>query len=287
MDPISVLKTLWRHKWVALPMVLLTCAACAYVMFFAQRTYQATMTYALITPKTPTTQELQASPKLAALNADNPYLRSPDRTLLAQVIITKLGSQDVAEQLQRQGLGTEYTVAQSSSSTSGMLLQLAASGTSPAQAVETAVALGQRLTSTLHDVQTINGADELYLFSALPVDGPGQAKEMFSSRLRTLIIVAVGGALLVFGAVSVARSVELSRARRRTVPKPSRRADRTQRQRARATLGRADVTADVTTNLTADQPVPRDAAALLAVPGPADRDRTPWPDEVTGRQDSR
>ncbi|PVZ57057.1 Wzz/FepE/Etk N-terminal domain-containing protein [Arthrobacter sp. H-02-3] len=276
MDPISVLKTLWRHKWVALPMVLLTCAACAYVMFFAQRTYQATMTYALITPKTPTSQELQASPQLAALNSDNPYLRSPDRTLLAQVIITKLGSQDVAEELQKQGLGVEYTVAQSSSSSSGMLLQLAASGTSPAQAVDTALALGKRLTTTLRDVQTINGADELYLFSALPVDGPGQAKEMFSSRLRTLIIVAVGGALLVFGAVSVARSVELGTARRRAEPKPAQDAVRVRRQRAKAPVARPDVALDephprdnVVSGIE-----PRDPASLLTVPGPAGRSRS-------------
>ncbi|MGO4230585.1 Wzz/FepE/Etk N-terminal domain-containing protein [Arthrobacter sp. YAF34] len=276
MDPISVLKSLWRHKWVALPMVLLTCAACAYVMFFAQRTYQATMTYALLTPKTPTTEELQANPKLAALNSDNPYLRSADNTLLAQVIITKLGSQDVGEQLKKQGLGVEYSVGQSSSSSSGMMLQLSASGTSPTQAVDTALALGKRLTTTLHDVQTINGADNLYLFSALPVDGPGQAKEMFSSRLRTLIIVAVGGALLVFGSVSVARSLELGRERRRAESRPAQDAVRVRRQRAETPVQRRHVAPDQ--SLPRDDVVsgiePRDPSSLLAVPSPGDRSRS-------------
>ncbi len=103
------------------------------------------------------------------------------------------------EDLKERGLGTEYTVAQASTFGSGMLLKVSASGTSPKQAVDTAVALGNRLTATLHDVQKINGADETYLFSALPVDGPGQAEEMFSSRLRTLIIVAVGGWRLAVG----------------------------------------------------------------------------------------
>ena len=41
-------------------------------MFFAQRTYQAHMTYALITPKVPTAMELETSPQLAKLNGDNP-----------------------------------------------------------------------------------------------------------------------------------------------------------------------------------------------------------------------
>ena len=99
MDPISVFKTLWRHKWVAMPVVVVTIAACVYVMFFAQRTYQAHMTYALITPKVPTAMELETSPQLAKLNGDNPYLRSPDNTLLSQVLITKLGPRETAEDL--------------------------------------------------------------------------------------------------------------------------------------------------------------------------------------------
>lgn len=224
MDPISVIKTLWRHKWVALPVVLLTAAACVYVMFFAQRSYQATMTYALITPKVPTALEVENDPKLAKANTDNPYLRSPDSTLLSQVLITKLGAQETGASLEKQGLGTEYTVAQASSFGSGMLLQLSASGTSPQQAVDTAMALGKQLTTTLHDVQKINGADESYLYSALAVDGPGQAKEIFSSRLRTLIIVAVAGVLLLFGAVSIARSLERARGGRRVPERPARRA---------------------------------------------------------------
>ena len=226
MDPISVLKTLWRHKWAALPMALLTIIACVYVMFFAQRTYEATMTYALLSPKTPTEAELRAQPELAAINGDNPYLRSGDRALLAQVLITKLGAQETAEHLSSLGLGAEYTVAQSLSSGSGMLLEISASGKSPTQAVDTATELGERLNSTLREVQTINGADDSYLYSALTIDGPGQASEIFSSRLRTLIIVAVAGALLLFVSVSVARSVELARARRPVVEKPAKHVDR-------------------------------------------------------------
>ena len=116
-------QTLWRHKWVALPVVVLTIAACVYVMFFAQRTYQANMTYALITPKVPTAIELENSPELAKINGDNPYLRSSDNTLLSQVLITKLGAEETVEDLQERGLGTEYTVAQASTFGSGMLFE--------------------------------------------------------------------------------------------------------------------------------------------------------------------
>ena len=207
-------------------MALLTIIACIYVMFFAQRTYEATMTYALLSPKTPTEAEFRAQPELAAINGDNPYLRSGDRALLAQVLITKLGAQETAEQLKSLGLGAEYTVRAIPELWIRMLLEIAASGDSPAQAVDTATELGKRLDTTLHEVQTIKGADDSYLYSALAIDGPGQASEIFSSRLRTLIIVAVAGALLLFVSVSVARSVELARARRPVTEKPAKHVDR-------------------------------------------------------------
>lgn len=226
MDPISVIKTLVRHKWVAMPVILMTLLAGAYVMFFAQRSYEASMTYALITPKVPSASELQTNPQLAGANSDNPYLRSPDSSLLSQVLLTKLAGQRTGEELKNQGLGTEYTVAQASNLGSGMLLQLSASGNSPQRAVATVQELARQLTTTLYSVQKVNGADDAFLFSAVPVDGPGEAKEIFSSRLRTLIIVLVGGACLVFAAVSVAHSVDITRDRKGRIP-PGRKVSRT------------------------------------------------------------
>ena len=177
MDPLSVLTTLAKHKWVAMPVVLMTLLAGVYVMFFAQRTYEAAMTYALITPRVPSAAELQSNPDLAKINGDNPYLRSPDSSLLSQVLITKLGGQGTADGLRQRGLGTEYTVAQASNLGSGMLLQLSASGKSPEQAVATVRELALELTSTLHELQKVNGADDAYLFAAVPVDGPGRLKK--------------------------------------------------------------------------------------------------------------
>jgi hypothetical protein len=268
MDPLSVLRTLIRHKWVALPVVLATLVAGVYVMFFAPRSYEAGMTYALITPKVPSTAELQTNPDLARINGDNPYLRSPDSTLLSQVLITKLGGQETADELKRRDLGTEYTVAQASNLGSGMLLQLSAAGTSPEQAVATVKELASVLTSTLYHLQKVNGADDAYLFSALPVDGPGEAKEIFSSRLRTLIIVLVGGAFLVFGAVSIARSLELTRERKAATEGSTRKARSTSRRRQSATRLSNPQAPPVSIPVVAEEPAPK------IVPEPANRPPT-------------
>jgi hypothetical protein len=187
------------------------------MMFVAPRTYEAGMMYALVTPKVPTATEIEEDPSLGRLNSDNPYLRSSDNSLLSQVLVAKMGTPEIGAALQASGLGTEYRVAQASTFGSGMLLQITASGDTPEIAVATANKLGEEFVTVLRDAQTINGADERFLFSALQVDGPGPAKEVVSSRLRAVIMTGVGGLVGLFGLVSVARSWEIARDRKRSL----------------------------------------------------------------------
>ena len=171
--------------------------------------------YALVSPQMPTEAEIIANPSLGKLNSDNPYLRSSDTSLLSQVLVAKMGVPAVLSDLKDRGLGTEYTVAQANSFGSGMLLKITASGNGPEQAEATAARLGAHFTRILHDSQTISGADKRYLFTAMQIDGPGPAEEVFSSRLRLMIMTGVGGMIVLFGTLSIARSVELSRERRK------------------------------------------------------------------------
>lgn len=213
MDPLTVLATVWRHKWVALPVIVLTCVACVYVYLFAPRTYEASVSYALAAPDTPTAMELEQDSALAKLNSDNPYLRSNDSSLLAQVVITKLTDPAYVDQLKEAGFGTDYKIAP----VAGMgLVTISASSDVETEAVATAKLVGDQFTSTLNSVQKINGADDRYLYSTILVRGPGPAKELFSNRLRSLIMVGIAGSVLLFGAISVARSVTIRRQGRRS-----------------------------------------------------------------------
>jgi len=215
MDPVSVLKTLWRHKLVMFPVLLITLVAGAYIFFLAPRTYSSTATYALVNPKVPSAEAILKDPALSKLNADNPYLRSSDNSLLTQVLITKLGSAETVSTMHSEGHSADFTVAPTSAFGAAQLIQITATGSSPAQAETTASALGDLLVTQLRTVQKINGADDLYLFTPLQVEPPSQAKEQFSSRLRSLIMVGAGGVILLFSAVSVARALESSRQKRR------------------------------------------------------------------------
>ncbi|MGN7201880.1 chain-length determining protein [Arthrobacter sp. SAFR-044] len=195
--------------------LVLTLVAAAYVFFYAPRSYMASTVYVLVTPRVPSTEEMRTDPALASANSDNPYLRSADSSLITQVMATKLSSSDVVDSLRADGLSPDYTVTLPATTGAGQLIRMEATGSSPQLAISTAEALGQHLTAKLKDAQKVNGADDRYLFTALQIDPPSKATEQFSSRLRSMIVVLIGGVILLFGAVSIARMLESSRAARK------------------------------------------------------------------------
>ncbi|NQX28599.1 chain-length determining protein [Microbacteriaceae bacterium VKM Ac-2854] len=215
MDPISVLRTLWHHRLIAVSVLLLTALAGAYVFFFSARTFESTAMYALVNPQVPTAIQMERDPTLEQLNSDNPYLRSSDSSLAAQVLVSKLSSEDTADALRSQGLSTEFEVTRSEWSGQGLVITITSDAETPTASIATTKALAAMLVTELHDMQTINGADERYLYTSLEVQAATRAKELISNRLRALIIVGVGGFVLLFAAVSVARAIDSGREARR------------------------------------------------------------------------
>ncbi|WP_284985691.1 chain-length determining protein [Arthrobacter sp. fls2-241-R2A-172] len=213
MDPVAVIRTLWHHKLIVLPVLLVTALAALYVYTLAPRSYEAKATYAIVNPKIPTAAELEKNPQLSNLNSDNPYLRSADSSLIAQVVGTRLSDDATGDALLRDGLSTDFTVQRPPAS---FLIEISAVSSSKDKAIATVKALGARLESDLLAIQTVNGADARYLYTSLMIAAPDNATEQFSSRLRSLIVVLVAGVVLTFGAVSIARGLESSRSRIRS-----------------------------------------------------------------------
>lgn len=213
MDPLAVLRTVWRQKWFALPAILIAVAAAVFVYLEGPRSYDSTQSFALANPKVPTEKEIDADPSLLELNSDNPYLRSSDPNLVANVVITRLNSQETAKRLEDAGLSTDYTV-NSGALGGGLVVSISAAGETPAEAVEAVERLGELLTTYLHEVQTVNGADERFLFTAIMVSAPSEPTEQLSSRLRTVVVVGVAGLALVFGAISLGTWISNVRAKK-------------------------------------------------------------------------
>ncbi|MEW1823711.1 chain-length determining protein [Arthrobacter sp. NPDC080031] len=213
MNPKEVIRTLWRHRLVSVPILLLTLASALYVFQFAPRSYETSATYAMINPDIPTQLDIVKHPELEKLNSKNPYLRSSDPSLIVQVLLTRLNDSSVADKLKEQGLSSDYTVNRGVGGTNGFLVDITGIADTPEKSFATTRTLGVMLEKDLYDAQKIDGADDSYLFSSILVAPPDKATEQFSSRLRSLIAVLLAGVVLMFGAVSIARSVSVSRNR--------------------------------------------------------------------------
>jgi hypothetical protein len=238
MDPLAVIRTIWRMKWFAFPAIILTVAAAVAVYFYGPRTYESTISYALVNPKIPTEEEIELNPALLDLNDDNPYLRSSDPNLVANVVITRLNAPGTQEELKRQGLGTEF-LATPGAGGGGLIVSITASGETEAQSLATIRELGTLFEESLHSVQTINGADERFLFTPIVVAEPDRATEKLSSRVRTVIMVSLAGVILIFGSISLGTWVESSR--------KAHRARKAERKAASEADAKADAEADAKT----------------------------------------
>lgn len=212
MDPTDVVRAVWQQRRYVAPTLLIALVAVAYVFQFAPRSYQSTATYALVNPAVPTSEELDADPELAALDADNPYLRSTDSNLVTDALIARLGGASTVKSLQRSGIGTDYEVGPGVGG-NGFVVDITGVGPTAEASIATTSAVARILERELHDLQKVNGADDRYLFTPLLISGPEDATEQFSSRLRAVIMVLLGGAVLVFAAVSLGRYRDRARAR--------------------------------------------------------------------------
>ncbi|MCX2750278.1 hypothetical protein OOZ51_21085 [Arthrobacter sp. MI7-26] len=168
----------------------------------------------MINPDIPTQLDIAKNPELEKLNSKNPYLRSSDPSLIVQVLLTRLNDSSVADLLKEQGLSSDYTVSRGVGGINGFLVDITGIADTPEKSFATTRTLGSMLEKDLHDAQKVNGADDSYLFSSILVAPPDKATEQFSSRLRSLIAVFLAGVVLMFGGVSIAHSVSVSRNRR-------------------------------------------------------------------------
>ena len=212
MDPIEVLKRIWQQRWFALPALLITVVAAVLVFAYGPRDYESTASYAVVTPTIPTDAQIKSDPALGTLYANNPFLRSLDPSLVAGVTMAQLNTPSTADVLKAKGLGTDFMIEPSVSS--GFITVITGTGGTPAQSLATTKELGSMFTKALRQIQTVNGADARYLYTAIQASSPDRATEKISSRLRTVIIVAVAGVILIFGSVSLGSSLSARRRRR-------------------------------------------------------------------------
>lgn len=217
MDLLSIARTLWRHKFAAAPIIILTLAGAAYVTAVKPSVYQTTSSYILVAPPSaPTDIQIQRDPALGKINADNPYVRYGDLSVVVDILSQDMSTDAVKNALIAQGADGRYTVAASpTASAQAPIIQITAVGSSPAAALESANVVGKAMVGELNTMQAATHVDPSYYITPQQLGAPNPPQMQVSGKLRSLVAVLALGLILLFMAVSTAKALAERKSRNR------------------------------------------------------------------------
>lgn len=235
MDLFSTLGSIWRHKLVTIPVILLTVLGVFYVLAIKPPVYEASSSFMLVNPPNPpTAAQIAADPALAKINTNNPYVNFGDLTYVADALIN-LSTSDTAQQaLIQAGAHRGYQIALSSDYGSPPIIEITGVGSSAQEAIRSTNLVTSLAKVDLYQMQKEQHVKPLYMINPVQLVTPVTAHLTQSGKLRTVAAVFGLGILVLFLAISVVDVIE-----KRGIDgpfnadKPARaRADKAQRVRA-------------------------------------------------------
>jgi capsular polysaccharide biosynthesis protein len=207
MDLLALFTVLRRHPLIVVVVTLLTGGGLAFVAFGIPPRYEAQAQYVLIAPPAvPTDTEIQRDPSLGLINTNNPYLRLPNPSVVVDILAQRVSGETVRRTLVGAGADRNYLITSTNAIGSGLVINVTGTGRSAAEAGRTLELVSARARTELHDMQTINGASEKYLFQALPINPPTRPRRLVTGTFRSLVAVAAAGVVLLFALISLAEA---------------------------------------------------------------------------------
>jgi capsular polysaccharide biosynthesis protein len=217
MDLLNFARTLWRHRWWTLPLVMLTVVAVGYVALAADRTYEARADLVLIGPPgPPSVADMEADPTLANARLDNPYARAFDPT-----VITEIVARVVAADRDRGELPSGYRIDSARRyGSAAPLVEISARASDPLTASTYARDVSNRFVDALQSLQAAEQVHPRSLITTRPMDTGQEPREVLTQRLRAIVGVAALGALILIIFVTTAQAIGEHRrtTRMRTIP---------------------------------------------------------------------
>jgi hypothetical protein len=216
-DLLMIARKIWRYRLVTLPVLVLTLCGAGYAVAVKEPVYETSSSYILINPPAPpTAEEIARDPTLGRVNADNPYTRFPDQSIIVSVLASTMGSEATRRALMEEGADPRYAVARSAEfGYSSPIVEISAAGSSPRAAIRSAELVSQAVSRELNRMQQAEGVDRPYRITTQQVDAPDSAVLRASGQLRTLVGVLALGAALLFVAISAADGLTTLRMERR------------------------------------------------------------------------
>jgi capsular polysaccharide biosynthesis protein len=216
-DLLAIVRKVWRHKLVTVPVIVLTICGAAYVLAVKEPLYEASSSYLLINPPTPpTAEEIARFPALGRVRSDNPYTRFADQSVVVDVLARSMSSESARRALVRAGADPRYTVASAARfGSANPIVQITGTGPTPQTAIRTANVVGHAVTGELDRMQRVKQVASRYRITALQVEVPEGAQLRASGQLRMLIAVLALGAILLFIVISITDALATLRQERR------------------------------------------------------------------------
>jgi len=227
-DLLSLIRTFWRFKFASLSVIGATIGLAVGFVLISPSDYEATASYLLVEPPDPPSEaEIKADPRLARIQADNPFMRYSDSSVIVNVVAQQVSRGSVREWAQAAGGNPEYEVWPSKKfGGPSPIVDITATGSSQAEVLRTLDFVGKELSRQLRAVQEAENVNRSYMFTARRVEYPDSAKRVVTGTLRAVIGIGFMGALalVVLLALLQARSSSLpatkpdARPRRRPAP---------------------------------------------------------------------
>ena len=229
MNLFTIAGSLWRHKWAALPVILLTAAAMIYTVALKPAAYQATAFVLLESPpQGPTIGQIELDPKLARIDANNALASVGNLTQVADVLAQMAGSPVSTALLRQEGAIAGYSVAPDSSVDTPPVIDVVGVGPTPAKAIRSTQLVVNDIQQELYHLQAEQRINKSYFIPSIEYVRPTTATSSSSSKVRSAAVIAIIGLLLLLVVVSVAQSVEERRGqarhqREKPAPEPAER----------------------------------------------------------------
>jgi hypothetical protein len=214
MDLFAIAQTIWRYRLATFPVLLLTFAACVYVVAVKAPVYVASSSYILISPPpAPTQEQIAKNPALGRVKSDNIYTRFGNAGVLVDVL-TRTASDDAArDALVKAGADPRYVVGPSMQFGFGSpIIDITGVGSSAPSAIRSAQIVGRAVTRQLDQMQARQGVDPRYRITSLQIEAPDRAQLRASGQMRRLIGVLALGGLVLFVVVSILNALAERRA---------------------------------------------------------------------------
>jgi capsular polysaccharide biosynthesis protein len=204
MDLFTILGTIWRHKLVTIPIIMLTVLGLFYVLKVKPPTYQSTGSILLVNPPgPPTTQQIAANPSLGKISTANPYVSYGNLNFVADVVINIVDSPSVQQSLVQAGADPRYAVALAVALGNPPIIQVTGVASNGPEAIRTAQLVVSAVQQHLVQIQQNQNVNSHYMITGQEFAKPEIATKSVSGKLRTAISILALGLIVLLVAVSI------------------------------------------------------------------------------------